>query len=432
MCAGLREARRIGRPRGRIVVQTFEHRQDVATRTAALSHPELTKSAPVRPDALDRQVLRQVTEFGRTLALLTDLSDVVEHLATGIRELTDADEARVSVRMGGDRTLVSSAARGGEVVTVSGQGGDAPDASSSAQAGQTRDGQRVVIPLGEGSEESGALVLSGAATERTSWLLDLLADHAAVAVHHALRADAERRAFRSQLDGLLNEPEHQQAAMSALAHDLRSPLLAIGLGCDMLDESVGASSDELRDVIAEMRIARQRLQLLAENLVEMGRLSAGALTVRRKHVELRKAVDAAVALVAPKAEAKGVAVEVNCDEGSVVWGDINRLRQIVANLLHNAIQASPPHGRISVDCARGDGVEGRIVLHVRDTGAGIAPKDADRIFLPYRRCASGVSGGAGIGLSISRELARRMGGDITVASVPGDGSTFTLTLAAAS
>jgi signal transduction histidine kinase len=154
-------------------------------------------------------------------------------------------------------------------------------------------------------------------------------------------------------------------------------------------------------------------------------------------------VNAALALVRPQAEAKGIALSERC-EGSpdvAYVGDAHRVEQVLVNLLSNAVKFTPSGGRVTVHCgslrrptvdieaAAADG--DWVYFAVEDTGAGIAPEMLERIFQPFVQGEGGYTRshpGTGLGLTISRRLARLMEGDLTVESVQGEGSRFTLWL----
>jgi signal transduction histidine kinase len=114
-----------------------------------------------------------------------------------------------------------------------------------------------------------------------------------------------------------------------------------------------------------------------------------------------------------------------------VRADPERTRQILLNLLSNAVKFTPRNGRIDVNCEQ---VDGRVLVRVRDTGIGIADDRVDSVFEPFvqaHRTLTDPTGGVGLGLAISRDLARAMGGDLHVESIVGEGSTFTLDLPSA-
>ena len=131
--------------------------------------------------------------------------------------------------------------------------------------------------------------------------------------------------------------------------------------------------------------------------------------------------------------AKRLTLEIGvCDGGVEVFADGEKLRQILLNLLTNALKFTPAGGRVSVSCEPG---EAEVAIRVRDTGRGIAPAHLEQVFEPFvqvdRHVTSANDQGVGLGLAISRELARGMGGTLSAESEPGVGSTFSLTLPAA-
>jgi hypothetical protein len=156
-------------------------------------------------------------------------------------------------------------------------------------------------------------------------------------------------------------------------------------------------------------------------------------------------VDAAVALVTPQAAEKGLQLRVECAPGSDTWfmGDPDRVRQILVNLLSNAVKFTAGGGRASIHCdvsqtstddARLAGPGPWVRIQVEDTGMGIAPDQVEAIFQPFVQAEMGRTrqhGGTGLGLTISRQLARLMDGDLTVRTAPDRGSCFTLWLPAA-
>jgi len=160
---------------------------------------------------------------------------------------------------------------------------------------------------------------------------------------------------------------------------------------------------------------------------------AGQLEFRLERVALPEALSELEALVLPQVRAKALAYDVACAPGGappVAHADRDKLQQVVLNLLSNAIKATPPGGRVRLECDR-DERTGGVVVRVSDTGTGIAPEKLESIFDPFvqvDRKLNRPSEGVGLGLAISRDLARAMAGDLTAASEVGRGSTFTLRL----
>jgi signal transduction histidine kinase len=147
-------------------------------------------------------------------------------------------------------------------------------------------------------------------------------------------------------------------------------------------------------------------------------------------VSLEEVLGTCEALVLPQAKAKGIALDNNgCDPALVAIADREKVQQVVLNLLSNALKFTSSGGSVSLGCAATD--EATLVVWVRDTGRGIDSHQLERVFQPFVQVDAGLTRtqeGVGLGLAISRDLARGMGGDLSVESTPGAGSVFTLTL----
>jgi signal transduction histidine kinase len=166
-----------------------------------------------------------------------------------------------------------------------------------------------------------------------------------------------------------------------------------------------------------------------EGVLDYARIEAHVVSYEITDVPLGDALASADALVAPQLGAKGI--EFACDFHAcnhMVRADAEKLGQILLNLLSNAIKFTERGGHISINCELR---ENEVAIHVTDSGIGIPPEHAEAIFQPFVQVRGGLTRtteGAGLGLPISRDLARGMGGDLTVQSMVGQGSTFTLTL----
>lgn len=165
------------------------------------------------------------------------------------------------------------------------------------------------------------------------------------------------------------------------------------------------------------------------DLLNFSRIEAGHLTYTIAPIALPDVIVAVSALVEPQAKAKGIALEIDSsNEGCVALGDRPKVDQIVLNLLSNAIKFTGPKGKIRIECAA---TEMMASISVIDTGLGIPSDKLESIFEPFvqlGRSLSSAHEGMGLGLAISRDLARAMDGDLTVKSTVRAGSTFTLSL----
>lgn len=217
--------------------------------------------------------------------------------------------------------------------------------------------------------------------------------------------------------------------VTTVSHDLRSPLTAI-LGYIELIERSGPVSDLQRDFIHRVQLSVEQMTSLVTALLDLGRIEAG-LDSGKEHTRLGVLANYAVEGLRGAAETKGLTLEVDIPvDLPAVIGVPLRLRQVVANLLDNAIKYTPPGGRVSV---RARAEEEQLILEVSDTGQGIPPADQPYLFDKFFR-ASNVPrevSGAGLGLSIVKSIVDTHGGRIWVDSALGKGTTFTVVLPAA-
>jgi signal transduction histidine kinase len=220
--------------------------------------------------------------------------------------------------------------------------------------------------------------------------------------------------------------------LSAASHDLRTPLAAIAGYAELLASEVyGPVTPAQRDVLQRIGIAKERLLALVGDILEAARAEAGRdVQLHAAAVEVAGVCADLDTLLAPQAAAKGIDIsvapcEVPPDGGEPVAlrGDPARVLQILVNVASNAIAHTPAGGRIGVRVATDDAW---VRIGVWDSGPGIPPELHETIFQPFVQVGGAGLGGVGLGLATSRSLARRMGGDVTVESAPGAGSTFTL------
>ena len=230
--------------------------------------------------------------------------------------------------------------------------------------------------------------------------------------------------------------------LANMSHELRTPLNAILGYADLLDMEIpGPITDAQRTQLGRVRVSSQHLLSLIEDILDIAKVEAGRLGVEVEESTSAEVAAGALSLVGPQAAERGLHLENLCAEPTIRYvGDSDRVRQILANLLSNAIKFTEPGGKVTVRCdvtstadrdalLSGSGPWARI--QVEDTGIGIAPQDQATIFDPFIQAEQGrtrTRGGTGLGLTISRQLARLMGGDLTVRSERGEGSCFTLWL----
>jgi two-component system, OmpR family, sensor kinase len=208
------------------------------------------------------------------------------------------------------------------------------------------------------------------------------------------------------------------------AHELRTPLAVI-LSETQATLKRERGADEYRQSVEVCQRITQRMRRLIESLMELARLDAGQEQMKRMQFDLSGTVRECVELVRPLAEQRGVKIQ--CDlPGLECAGDPERIAQVVANLLTNAVQYNKPDGEIRVT---GQRQNGSVSLTVADTGLGISAEDLPRVFERfYRAEKSRSSGNAGLGLSICKAIVEAHGGTIEISTSIGSGTTFTVRL----
>ena len=293
----------------------------------------------------------------------------------------------------------------------------------------------IAVPLIVGGEVTGVLAVAmrRTFTPADEWLLSALADQAAVALENA-RMGGE---VRVEMEGRLRESEGatnaKDRALSTLAHDIRTPLGAIEGYCTILQEGLqGPVNDRQHETLGRIRMSAQHLLGLLDNVMDMARINAGVIQIDAAPVRLIDVAREACQMLIPAADAKFQTLEVKEVSSVVITADQARLRQVLVNLVGNAVKFTPEDGTIRVTTAalHADNREWGVVS-VTDTGPGIPDADLNAVFTPYYRAASAARvPGVGLGLAISHALIEQMGGTLSVESRLGAGTCFTTRLPA--
>ena len=215
-----------------------------------------------------------------------------------------------------------------------------------------------------------------------------------------------------------------------LSHEFRTPLHAVSGYLEILQQNIhgGLTADQRRD-IERIHQAQDHLLTLVNMILDFAKLEGGPVELAMAEIPVEETLKAAEGLVAPQFAKKGLSYSHRDGDPSVtVFADREKLQQILLNLLSNACKFTHPGGAVGLEWE----IENeKLVVRIHDTGTGIPEDQLERIFEPFvqlRELGSIPPGGTGLGLPISRDLARAMGGDITVYSTYGIGSVFTLTL----
>jgi signal transduction histidine kinase len=249
------------------------------------------------------------------------------------------------------------------------------------------------------------------------------------------RALAEREAEHQAAEAARQAAEAANRAKSqflaAVSHELRTPLNAIAGYVQLMQMEIrGPLTRQQREDLERIRKGGHHLLALINDILNFARVEAGQIELRPLEVAASTLLGTAEPLVTPQLTARRLTYErAPCDSSIVVHADPEKVQQILLNLLTNAIKFTDPGGRVSVSC---DADAATVRIRITDTGRGIPSDKLDSIFEPFvqvdRQLTPGGEQGVGLGLAISRDLARRMGGNITATSIVGKGSTFTLEL----
>ncbi len=316
----------------------------------------------------------------------------------------------------------------------------------------------MVVPMIAGGELIGALSFGGATAEFPPEQLDIATEAAAqlaiVLTQARLRERVKRQAgeleervrertlelsiANEQLEHEIAERRHAEEEadranraksefLSRMSHELRTPLNGI-LGFAQLLE-LDARDEAERESVDHILKGGRHLLMLIDEILDIARIEVGKLRISVEPVLVADVVRTALDLVRPQAAARGVTLSDGASEcDRYVTADRQRLQQVLLNLLSNAVKYNRDGGAVGVSCEEHPGR--RVRLHVRDTGAGIAPALLPRLFTPFDRLGAEQSDveGTGLGLVLSKRLVEAMDGRLLVDSRPGEGTTFTVEL----
>ncbi len=276
----------------------------------------------------------------------------------------------------------------------------------------------LAVPLRVRGRVVGALTLVAAASGRRFDDDDVpvaeeLASRAALALDNATLLRTTREALRTR-----------DEVLRVVAHDLRSPITTVSLTAGVLLE--GVPPDEARAGLERIMRSADRAQRLIGELLDLARLQAGRLALRREPVAPAALVEEAADQHRPSAAEKAIELETHvAPDLPSVPADRDRLLRVLDNLLANAIRFTPEGGRVVVDARAADGA---VAIAVSDTGPGSGPEQLAHFFDPFWQEHPTTQGGAGLGLAICKGVVEAHGGRIEVRSEPGCGTTFRITL----
>ena len=220
--------------------------------------------------------------------------------------------------------------------------------------------------------------------------------------------------------------------LAIMSHELRTPLNAIAGYTQLLEMEIhGIVNKNQRTILERIERSHRHLLALINDILNLARIEAGRVDYRIETLAVADLVNEILPMIEPQLMRKGLEYQLHIAPELVVRADREKVQQIFLNLLSNAVKFTAPHGRITIDAAVGDDQPCTVAVSVRDTGIGIPADKLELIFDPFVQVDSGHTRrveGSGLGLSISRDLARGMDGSLRARSVAGEGSSFTLTL----
>jgi len=246
---------------------------------------------------------------------------------------------------------------------------------------------------------------------------------------------AERtRSLQAAVEELRLASDAKTEFLANVSHELRTPLTAILGYVEVIASGMdGPLTPSQAADLATLQASSRRLLELIDDLIDIASIESGRIALHPETVDLSRLVVEAGETVRPLAGEKGISLEVEAPSGRVVATiDPGRVREIALDVLSNAVKFTPSGGRVrvAIETTAGPAGEPWVAIRVRDSGVGIAPDDLERIFEKFVRIADPSVAGTGLGLALARELARLHGGDLTVESTIGIGSTFTIRLPA--
>jgi GAF domain-containing protein len=427
----------------------------------AIENVRLFKELEARTTELTRSV-EQLTALGQVSRAVTstlDVETVLETVVSRARQLAGADGCLIYEYDEGSQQFHSRASdnldaayakalraaplRKGE--GVSGRAAEAGEAvqvanitEPSAYQSSVRDitiqaGYRAVlsVPLLREEEIIGSLILirktPGEFSAEIVELLKTFATQSALAIQNA-------RLFREIADKsrqLEAASRHKSEFLANMSHELRTPLNAIIGFSEVLSERMFGELNEKQDeYLRDIYASGQHLLSLINDILDLSKIEAGRMELEVAEFSLPVAVDNALILVRERASRRGIKLGRAIDDRvGMIRGDERKVKQVLLNLLSNALKFTPEGGRIDVRAAINDGMA---EISVADTGVGIAPEDQEAIFEEFRQVGTADKKveGTGLGLALSRKFIELHGGRIWVHSQPGKGSTFSFTLPA--
>jgi signal transduction histidine kinase len=267
-------------------------------------------------------------------------------------------------------------------------------------------------------------------TDKEIGLLKTFADQAGIAIQNA-RLFHEIQDKSRQLE-VANR--HKSEFLANMSHELRTPLNAIIGFSEVLSEQMfGDVNEKQMEYLQDIHSSGQHLLTLINDVLDLSKIEAGRMELDLSCFDMGLLLENSLTLVRERAQRHGLAVALEVGDGLAEWvADARKVKQVVVNLLTNAVKFTPTGGSVTVRARRADaGDRARAEISVTDTGVGIAVEEQALVFEEFRQASGDYlrkAEGTGLGLSLSKRFVELHGGALAVASQPGQGSTFTVTL----
>ncbi|MFO1304405.1 MAG: GAF domain-containing protein [Burkholderiales bacterium] len=287
----------------------------------------------------------------------------------------------------------------------------------------------LAVPLLRESHLLGGLVINrrapGGFDPEVVGLLRTFATQSALAIQNA-RLYREIEIKSRELE---TASRHKSEFLANMSHELRTPLNAIiGFSEVLAERLFGELNAKQAEYVTDIAESGRHLLDLINDILDLSKIEAGRMELDASEIDLPRTVEQTLVLVRERAERRGIALTSAIGDGvGTIHADARKVKQVLLNLLSNALKFTPAGGRIDV---RASAFDDRVEVSVADTGVGIAPEDQDAVFEEFRQVGASAAKaeGTGLGLAISRKFIELHGGRIFLRSAPGAGSTFTFTL----